>query len=57
MEELVRAVEATVFASAEPLGVDDIALHVGEGDVAATVRSGEPATPGAGSQVMRPRQG
>ena len=37
MEELVRAVEATVFASAEPLGVDDIALHVGEGDVAAAL--------------------
>jgi segregation and condensation protein B len=37
MEEFVRAVEATVFASAEPLGVDDIALHVGEGDVAAAL--------------------
>jgi segregation and condensation protein B len=37
MEEFVRAVEATVFASAEPLAVDDIALHVGEGDVAAAL--------------------
>jgi segregation and condensation protein B len=37
MEEFVRAVEATVFASAQPLGVDDIALHVGEGDVAAAL--------------------
>jgi segregation and condensation protein B len=37
MEEFVRAVEATVCASAEPLGLDDIALHVGEGDVAAAL--------------------
>ncbi len=37
MEEFVRAVEATVFASAEPLSVADIALHVGEGDVAAAL--------------------
>ena len=37
MEEFVRAVEATVFASAEPLGVEDIAVHVGEGDVAAAL--------------------
>jgi segregation and condensation protein B len=33
MDELARAVEATLFASAEPLSVPDIALHVGEGDV------------------------
>jgi segregation and condensation protein B len=37
MEEFVRSVEATVFASAEPLTVDDIALHVGEGDVTAAL--------------------
>jgi len=37
MEEFVRAVEATLFASAEPLAADDIALHVGEGDVAAAL--------------------
>jgi segregation and condensation protein B len=37
MEEFVRSVEATVFASAEPLAVDDIALHVGEGDVTAAL--------------------
>jgi segregation and condensation protein B len=37
MEEFVRAVEATVFASAEPLAIDDIALHVGDGDVAAAL--------------------
>jgi segregation and condensation protein B len=37
MEEFVRSVEATVFASAEPLAVEDIALHVGEGDVTAAL--------------------
>jgi segregation and condensation protein B len=34
----VRAVEAALFAAAEPLSVDDIAAHVGEGvDVAAAL--------------------
>jgi segregation and condensation protein B len=37
MDEFLRSVEATVFASAEPLSVDDIALHVGDGDVAAAL--------------------
>ena len=37
MDEFLRSVEATVFASAEPLSVADIALHVGEGDVAAAL--------------------
>ena len=37
MEELVRAVEATLFASAAPLTVDEIAEHVGEGDVSAAL--------------------
>jgi segregation and condensation protein B len=34
IDEFVRAVEATLFASATPLTPDEIALHVGEGDVA-----------------------
>ncbi|MES2001160.1 MAG: SMC-Scp complex subunit ScpB [Pseudomonadota bacterium] len=33
MDEFTRAVEATLFASAEPLAAGDIAEHVGEGDV------------------------
>ena len=33
MDELVRAIEATLFASENPLTVDEIAEHVGEGDV------------------------
>lgn len=37
MDEFLRAVEATVFASAEPLSADEIAEHVGEGDVAAAL--------------------
>ena len=33
-DEFTRAVEATLFASAEPLTVAEIGEHVGEGDVA-----------------------
>ncbi|MEO8454378.1 MAG: SMC-Scp complex subunit ScpB [Sphingomicrobium sp.] len=33
MDEFTRAVEATLFASAAPLSVDEIVEHVGEGDV------------------------
>ena len=37
MEEFIRAIEATLFASATPLTTDEIASHVGEGDVAAAL--------------------
>jgi segregation and condensation protein B len=37
MDEFLRSVEATVFASAEPLTTADISAHVGEGDVAAAL--------------------
>jgi segregation and condensation protein B len=33
MDELDRAVEATLFAAAEPMAVGDIAAHVGDGDI------------------------
>jgi segregation and condensation protein B len=33
MDEFTRAVEATLFASAEPLTVDEIAAYVGDGEV------------------------
>jgi segregation and condensation protein B len=36
-DEFTRAVEATLFASAEPLTPEDIADHVGDGDVAAAL--------------------
>ena len=39
MDELARAVEATLFASAEPLSVEDIALHVPDGDINGALRS------------------
>ena len=37
--DLVRAVEATVFASAEPLSIAEIQSHVGDGDIAAALES------------------
>ena len=33
MDEVIRAVEATLFASAEPLSVEEIAFYVGKGEV------------------------
>jgi segregation and condensation protein B len=33
MEELVRALEATLFSAAEPLSVDELSQHVGDGDI------------------------
>jgi len=33
MDELLRAIEATLFASAEPLTLEDIRAHVGEGEL------------------------
>ncbi len=37
MDEFVRSVEATLFASAEPLSPAEIAAHAGEGDVGAAL--------------------
>ena len=37
MDELVRAIEATLFASAEALTVEQLEEHVGEGDVKAAL--------------------
>jgi segregation and condensation protein B len=39
MDEFARAVEATLFASAEPLTPEEIAEYAGEGDVAAALAS------------------
>jgi len=33
MDELARAIEATLFASAEPLTIDELAEHVGKGEI------------------------
>ena len=39
MDEFVRAVEATIFASADPLSIEEIQSHAGEGDVEAALRT------------------
>jgi segregation and condensation protein B len=39
MDEFARAVEATLFASAEPLTTDEIQAHAGEGDVDRALRA------------------
>jgi segregation and condensation protein B len=39
MDEFTRSVEAAVFASADPIGVEEIAAYAGEGDVAAALAS------------------
>src|SRR5215217_2424127 len=39
MDEFVRAVEATIFASAEPLSIEEIEGHAGEGEVEAALRA------------------
>src|SRR5256885_13186959 len=33
MDELARAIEATLFASVSPLSVEELAEHVGEGEI------------------------
>jgi segregation and condensation protein B len=37
VDELVRAVEAALFASATPLNVDELAAYVGDGDIGAAL--------------------
>lgn len=37
MDDFIRAVEAAVFASSEPIGVEEIAAYAGEGDVEAAL--------------------
>nr|WP_294851396.1 SMC-Scp complex subunit ScpB [uncultured Sphingomonas sp.] len=39
MDEITRAVEAAVFASAEPIGVEEIAAYVGDGNIEAALAS------------------
>jgi segregation and condensation protein B len=39
MDEFTRSVEAALFASASPLGADEIALYAGEGDVAGALEA------------------
>lgn len=37
MDDFTRAVEAAVFASSEPVGIEEIAAYAGEGDIAAAL--------------------
>jgi len=39
MDEFVRAVEATLFASAHPISEDEIRVYAGDGDVGEALRS------------------
>lgn len=53
LPDAVRAVEATLFAAAEPLGVDDIAAYVGEGiDVTAALAELEAHYAGRGVELV-----
>jgi segregation and condensation protein B len=52
MDELARAVEATLFASAEPLSVGDLQAHVGEGDVGAALRTLSEIYTGRGIELV-----
>jgi segregation and condensation protein B len=47
-----RGVEATVFASAEPLSVDQIAAHVGDGDVRAALAAIAARHGGSGIELV-----
>ncbi|MGZ8281846.1 MAG: SMC-Scp complex subunit ScpB [Allosphingosinicella sp.] len=53
LADAVRAVEATLFAAEEPLGVDDIAAYVGEGiDVKAALAELEAHYAGRGVELV-----
>ncbi|HEU0311643.1 MAG TPA: SMC-Scp complex subunit ScpB [Sphingomicrobium sp.] len=39
MDEYLRSIEAAIFASENPLSIEDIAAYVGEGNVEAAVRT------------------
>ncbi len=51
-DDVVRAVEAILFAAAEPLALEMIAGHVGEGDVAAALRTLAGDYAGRGVQLV-----
>ena len=52
MDELARAVEATLFASADPLTVDEIQPHVGEGDIEVALGSARGHYEGRGIELV-----
>jgi len=52
VDEFLRSVEATLFAAAEPLTADEIAEHVGEGDVKAALSELAARFQGHGIEVV-----
>ena len=52
MDEFVRAVEATIFASAEPLTAEDIQGYAGDGDVEAALRTLAEIYTGGGIELV-----
>ncbi|MBA2771567.1 MAG: SMC-Scp complex subunit ScpB, partial [Sphingomonas sp.] len=52
VDEFLRAVEATLFASAEPLTAAEIGEHAGEGDVAAALAELATRYQGHGIEVV-----
>ena len=52
IDEFTRAVEATLFASAEPLTAGDIAEHVGEGDVGRALAALAETYAGRGIEIV-----
>jgi segregation and condensation protein B len=52
MDEFIRSVEATIFASAEPLSVDDIAAHVGDGAIETALETLSELYAGRGIQLV-----
>ncbi len=52
MDEFTRSVEATLFASAEPLSEDEITEHVGEGDVGTALDQLQAMYAGHGIEVV-----
>jgi segregation and condensation protein B len=52
-DEFTRAVEATLFASAEPLSAEDIAEHVGDGDVAEALATLASRYAGRGIEIVK----
>ena len=51
-DELVRAIEATLFASATPLSLEEIAEHVGERDIAPALRQLGQSYEGRGVELV-----
>jgi segregation and condensation protein B len=51
-DDFARAIEAVVFAAAEPLTADGIRAHVGEGDVGAALRTLQADYAGRGIELV-----